>query len=135
MTLQALAQLRLADAQALLAAGRLDAAYYLAGYVIECALKACIARAIDQYDFPDKKLAEKSWTHVLEDLIGVAGLRPDFDAARAADPDLASNWATVAQWSELFRYYEGVTPQETHDILQAITDPVHGVLPWLQQRW
>src|SRR5438445_10683236 len=100
--------MRLTDAQQLLAAGRFDAAYYLAGYAVECALKACIARQIDQYDFPDKRLAEKSWTHVLEDLVGVAGLRQPFDAAQAADGDVADNWAIVAQWSELFRYYDGI---------------------------
>jgi HEPN domain-containing protein len=46
--LQSLSNLRLADARALLSAGRFAAAYYLAGYAVECALKACIARAVQR---------------------------------------------------------------------------------------
>ena len=38
-----LATLRLAEAKALLDAGLPDGAYYLAGYAVECGLKACIA--------------------------------------------------------------------------------------------
>ncbi len=42
--LQNLATIRLRDAEVLLDNGRYDGAYYLLGYVIECALKACIAK-------------------------------------------------------------------------------------------
>ncbi len=42
--LQRLAKERLKDAKALLARKRWSAAYYLTGYVIECALKSCIFR-------------------------------------------------------------------------------------------
>ena len=41
---QKLAEDRIADAGALFEAHRYDAAYYLAGYAVECALKACIAK-------------------------------------------------------------------------------------------
>src|SRR2546425_2666201 len=50
--LQLLAEERLSDAQVLLANGRFGAAYYLAGYAIECALKACIAKLTKAEDFP-----------------------------------------------------------------------------------
>jgi HEPN domain-containing protein len=39
---QKLASLRLREAKALLAAGFPEGAYYLAGYAVECALKACL---------------------------------------------------------------------------------------------
>lgn len=54
--LEQLADLRLAEAAALLGATppMPDGAYYLAGYAIECALKACIAKLTAQHDFPDK---------------------------------------------------------------------------------
>ncbi len=45
------------DAAALLQAGRYAGAYYIAGYVIECALKACIARNTRQGEFPPKDAA------------------------------------------------------------------------------
>ncbi len=57
--LQRLALVRLDEAKALLDAGYWDGAYYLAGYVVECALKARIARQVQRYDFPDSNLAEK----------------------------------------------------------------------------
>jgi hypothetical protein len=40
--LQTLTDMRLLDAQALLAAGRWKFAYYAAGYAVECALKSCV---------------------------------------------------------------------------------------------
>ena len=45
-----------------------DGAYYLAGYAIECALKACIAKATRRYDFPDRKKVDASHTHDLREL-------------------------------------------------------------------
>lgn len=42
--LQELAMIRLQDAKVLLENECFDGAYYLSGYVIECALKACIAK-------------------------------------------------------------------------------------------
>ena len=57
--LQQLADVRIAEAHALLtlAVPMSDGAYYLAGYAVECALKACIAKTVNQHDFPDKELA------------------------------------------------------------------------------
>lgn len=43
--LQELSRVRLKEATALLKLGLFDGAYYLAGYAVECALKACIAKA------------------------------------------------------------------------------------------
>jgi HEPN domain-containing protein len=73
---QRLAELRLIEARFLLDAGFSDGAYYLAGYAVECALKACIAKGTHQYDFPDKKLVEKSYTHDVEKLLDAAGMIP-----------------------------------------------------------
>lgn len=50
---QELAVIRLNDAKILLDNHRYDGAYYLTGYVVESALKACIANRTREYDFPD----------------------------------------------------------------------------------
>jgi HEPN domain-containing protein len=42
--LQQLAELRIKEARILLDGDSYSGAYYLAGYAIECALKACIAK-------------------------------------------------------------------------------------------
>jgi hypothetical protein len=48
---QELAMIRLQDAKMLLDSECYDGAYYLTGYVIECALKACIAKKTKEFDF------------------------------------------------------------------------------------
>jgi hypothetical protein len=118
----------------LLAAHHWSAAYYLAGYAVECALKACIAKLMKPEEFPEKTFAEKCWTHILPQLLGLAGLKADLDAARQADPDLADNWDTVKGWSESRRYAR-TARAEAEDLYEAITDKKHGVLSWLKQCW
>jgi hypothetical protein len=51
---QQLADVRIDEALALLGQGKFDGAYYLAGYAVECGLKACIARLTSQDDYPPK---------------------------------------------------------------------------------
>ena len=75
--LQQLAEARLLDATVLLNAGRLDGAYYLLGYVVECALKACISKQFGLYEVPDKNLVRDFYSHDLKDLLKIAGLSVD----------------------------------------------------------
>jgi len=44
---QQLADVRIDEAVVLLDQGKYDGAYYLAGYAVECSLKACIAKLTD----------------------------------------------------------------------------------------
>jgi len=46
-----------------------DGAYYLAGYAVECALKACIAKKTQRHEFPDKRRVDASHTHNLIQLL------------------------------------------------------------------
>jgi len=52
--LENLVAIRIKEADILLAADCYQGAYYLAGYALECALKACIAKQVKEFDFPDK---------------------------------------------------------------------------------
>src|SRR5262245_4862095 len=91
--LQRLAKERLREARALLAARCWSGAYYLAGYAVECGLKACIIKYLLTTDqFPGRKFSEQCWTHDLRQLFAAAGLKGSFDAAIAADRDLRANW-------------------------------------------
>ena len=134
LELQRLAKERIGDAKALLAARRWSAAYYLAGYAVECAIKACIAKLMKSEEFPDKKFAEKCWTHNLVQLLDLAGLKDDFDAALRADPDLRKNWDTVKEWKEESRYAR-TAKADAEKLCEAIADKKHGVLSWLKLRW
>jgi hypothetical protein len=54
--LENLAAIRVKEAGILLTADCYQGAYYLAGYALECTLKACIAKQVKEFDFPDKNL-------------------------------------------------------------------------------
>src|SRR4051812_37068289 len=102
---QQLAEARLIDAAILLAANRWAFAYYVAGYAVECGLKACIARQTSAEDFPPKvKVVQDFYTHDLDKLVNAGGLKPILDAATAANPALSGKWGTVKDWNEGSRY-------------------------------
>ncbi len=103
-TLQRLAELRLEDAAALLAAERWDAAYYIVGYAVECALKACFVTQFREHQVPDRKKVNSFYTHDLNELLSQAGLREQFEEAVAADARLLENWRKLREWSEASRY-------------------------------
>ena len=135
--LQGLAMERIADARALLAARRWSAAYYLAGYAVECGLKACIlarVAALPEVLFEDRRFSEKCWTHDLGQLIGLAGLKATFDTDCAADPNLLLHWDTLALWTESSRY-ERRTKADAEPLYEAVIDKRHGATPWIKRWW
>lgn len=133
--LQQLARLRIKEAKILLDSGSYEGAYYLAGYAVECALKACIAKRTKRYDFPDRKLANESYTHNLTSLVKVAGLetalREEIESIKA----FGTNWAVVKDWSEESRYRTSIPRSTAVDFYSAILSRKNGVLPWLKKRW
>jgi HEPN domain-containing protein len=131
---QALADIRIAEAQSLLAAGFFDGAYYLAGYAVECALKACIARLTNQHDFPDKEFAQACYTHDIEKLVRATGLTAQRDADAPAGSDLAVNWDIAKDWAESSRYERNAEPK-ARALIEAVIHATNGVLPWIKARW
>src|SRR5437870_340048 len=82
-----------------------DGAFYLAGYAVECALKACIAKQTSEHDFPPtRNYSMDCYTHDLEKLISLAGLRVIWSADTNTDADLKLNWDIVLDWNESSRY-------------------------------
>ena len=132
--LQQLAEERVKDAEALINAGQWSGAYYLTGYAVECALKACIAKLTNLHDFPDKELAMRSFTHHIETLVEVAGLRSFRDADTGANKSRYANWLAVKDWNERSRYQQWSEP-EARRLFIAVSDPADGVLPWIKNHW
>jgi HEPN domain-containing protein len=132
--LKKLARLRLKEAEALLVTGNYSGAYYFCGYVVECGLKACIAKQTKRYDFPDKKIVNDSWTHDLIKLVKTASLDLILNQEIRSDPAFSDNWDTVKDWSEESRYQQYSNAQ-ANGIYTAITDNLHGVLRWIEQYW
>jgi hypothetical protein len=134
---QKLAIERVKDARALLAAKRWSAAYYLAGYAVECGLKACVLVRLAAEPgllFEDRRLSDKCFTHNLAQLVELAGLTADFASALAADSELQDNWDAVKDWSELSRYRRW-TQTKAQALYDTITNKRHGVLSWIKTRW
>jgi HEPN domain-containing protein len=132
--LQDLAEERARDAEALLKAGQWSGADYLAGYAVECGLKACIAKLINQHDFPDKEFAQKCYTHKIETLVEVAGLGLQRKSDAASNSALGSNWLIAKDWDEKARYQHWTEPQ-AREMISAVTDTKSGVLPWIKGHW
>jgi hypothetical protein len=128
VTFQQLAESRLSEAKLLLANGLPSGAYYLAGYAIECALKAIIATDFRANEIPDLKYVRDIYTHDLSALVRLADLEQKLET----DPGLYQRWVTVKTWSERARY-EIWTEASASAILDAI-DGDEGLLKWLRNR-
>jgi hypothetical protein len=132
---QKLADIRVEDAKVLLDAGRFSAANYLIGYSVECALKACIAKQIKEFDFPDKKVVEKSYVHDLTQLLQLSGVGHLHETELKQNATFDENWATIKQWKEDSRYDANIPEKTARDRFAAVTDAKNGVLPWLKNHW
>lgn len=132
--LKELARIRLKDARTLLENGNYEGAYYICGYVVEFGLKACIAKQMRQYDFPDRKFVNRIYTHDLEELVGLAGLKIELDQEKESDKGFETNWIIVTKWSEESRYRR-YNESEARDLYSAITNRKNGVLQWIKRHW
>lgn len=132
---QQLADIRLKEAKALLDTGFWDGAYYITGYAVEVALKACVIKMVMATDaFPEKKFSENCWTHDLQKLIDLAGLRSAWVTATTADGILSGYWGIAKQWSEQTRYHR-ITEAEAKQLYTAVSDAANGVLTWIKTQW
>lgn len=132
--LQKLASIRLVEAKFLLNKGLADGAYYLAGYSVECGLKACIAKQTRRYDFPDKKNVEASHTHDLKALVRIANLELFRVEQAKADSTFRDYWDLAQQWSEQSRYRR-YDKSDAKALVEAVGSAQHGVLRWIKLHW
>lgn len=106
----------------------MNGAYYLAGYAVELALKACIIKMLMSTDeFPGKDLGKDCYTHLIETLVKTARLTNLLHEARAANSLLNTNWAIVKDWTEQSRYQQ-IDQVHAESLLTAIADTKEGVL-------
>jgi HEPN domain-containing protein len=137
--LQRLAVERLRDAELLLAGGQWSAAYYLAGYAVECALKSCILHYIERTGaiFRDRDYLNKlskCWTHDLEKLLELANLVAELGLTIQANPVLRKRWGIVNDWKETSRY-DQKAEADARLLHEAITQDPDGVLQWIKKHW
>ncbi len=128
---------RLKEVKALYDAELFDGAKYLAGYVVETAIKARICKVLDS-EYPVKGDISKSFkTHVIDDLIKLGGLQNQLDNKLAESVKFKANWSLITTWSVADRYNPIGTDskQEVDDILLALEDDEDGILTWIMKRW
>ena len=131
--LQKLANSRVREATILFRAAEFSGAYYLAGYAVECALKACYAKRVQRYEFPDRRVRDVL-THDLARLVNFAGLTDELEIAKKSSPSFVAGWNEVCKWTEESRYATW-TKNEAEAILDAITVRRDGVLIWIKRHW
>lgn len=132
--LQKLSNIRIREAKILFAAGEHSGAYYLTGYAVECALKACFAKGVRRYDFPDKNRSDKIFIHRLPELVRLVNLDADLAAAKQANSKFAASWLLASNSTEESRYSIW-TKNEAEAIIRAITGKNDGVLSWIKRHW
>jgi hypothetical protein len=133
---QQLSELHLQHAKALLDAQLYSGAYYICGYVVECALKACICKGTGPFDFyPHPTEVKKAWSHKFKDLIGLTDVREKIKQDRRADNTLDIYWKVVEGWSSESRYDKRPRQREAEDFFAAVSHPVHGVLACIKRHW
>jgi hypothetical protein len=126
---------RLQDAQILFAGRRYAAAYYMAGYAVECAIKVQIAARFLRHTVPTRQLFHGIYQHDLKELLAAAGLTEALKADSKADAALLRNWEIVKGWTVDTRYDPHRRFAEARDMLDAVAHPVNGVLSWIQRYW
>ena len=131
---QEISEVRLKEAAALLKAMHSAGAYYLLGYAVECALKACIAKQTKKHDFPDKEIANKAHLHNLEQLLKVAGLERDLERDMKTNKKLELNWAVVKDWKTASRYVTDISAADARDMYSACTAQKNGILSWIRAK-
>ena len=133
---QKLSVIRLAEAKALLRNKHYAGAYYLAGYSVECALKACIAAKTKATDFPPKpEKVREYYKHDLESLLRTAGLNNKLDAKTKSSKKFQEHWETVKSWTEQTRYESNIDTLKARKLIRAISDSRDGVLKWMSSYW
>lgn len=118
--LRGIARERLKDARVLLRAGRYDGAVYLAGYVVEIALKARVCQTLKWSGFPE---TSREWepfrslkTHSFDTLLLYTGIETRIRA------NLSTEWSVVKDWSPEDRYGRpgSVTANDAKDMIDAV---------------
>jgi hypothetical protein len=106
--------------------------YYLAGYAVECAIKACIAKQFQEFEFPDKAKVLDSYSHDYLKLFRVAGLDVLEETRRRSA--FKWSWGIVKDWNEATRYLL-VGEDRAREMVTAINDSSNGILAWLRLHW
>ena len=130
---QRLALLRADEAGILTKYHKEQGAYYLAGYAIECALKACIAKRTRRHQFPPgRDYVTRVYDHNLQELLKIAELQTILENEIRTNQALEIHWGVVKDWNVESRYE--LSGRNGADMVKAVTAR-DGVLQWIKRYW
>ncbi|MBF0495922.1 MAG: HEPN domain-containing protein [Deltaproteobacteria bacterium] len=135
--LKELANIRLEEVKSLFASELYDGAWYLTGYVVEMALKACICRTLDLDEYPEEGELSRSFkTHRLDILLTLSGLGRKLSQDANNNLRLLENWSGITEWNESIRYSPVGTIQkeQVEKIISSLEDE-DGVFTWIKKHW
>ena len=118
--LRRMADARREDANTLYQDGRFDAAMYVAGYVVELALKARICETLGWKGFPSERKdfegLQSFQTHDLKRLLHLSGIEDRILR------DFTAEWKTVSTWNVAWRYLTVESQDQTQcaQMLEAV---------------
>ncbi len=124
---QKLSENRLREARALEKIHEYPGAYYLGGYVIECGLKAIIAKKFKANAIPDHSYVRGVFTHNLTELLNRAGL--------IVPKELKARWGLISKWTEQSRYDLSKSKDDLKPFLKAIDEKGNGLFEWVKKHW
>lgn len=129
--LEEIAEARLLEAETLRKAGHYAAAIYLAGFAVECYLKAAICATLHW-----NELRETFKTHDLESLM----LHSGSDSKLRKNSPLVESFAKIREtWaldrpdSIRYRRPADFKKKDAELFMQYVSDPATGIVPWLRK--
>lgn len=123
----------LTGAEILLDKREYDSAYYLAGYSVECLIKAVICKNVKAGEFPPKN-TNKIYSHEIDQLIEAADLQGNLDFDKERSKSLKESYLVLKDWNpKESRYQHGVVDQKkAEDFLGQIKNK-EGFVEWLKK--
>lgn len=136
--LKKIASSRLKEAKYLYKVGLYDGAVYLAGYVIEIALKVLICKNLKIDEYPDEgKNKDVFISHDFDRLLIFSGLSKKINAKNRRNKKLFENWSVLTQWRPEGRYSPIGTYKKNNakDFLKALEDKENGLFVYIKKIW
>ena len=117
-----------------------DGAFYMMGYVLECALKSVICKRLNLANYPDKDSSEDKRsifrTHKFDILLTLSGIEKDFSLSTLVPARRSENWSIATKWRPETRY----EPIGSHNqievvrVYEALTENPEGILNWISKK-
>jgi len=122
------------SAEELYKAGKYEVAYYLAGYSVECLIKAVICTKIGPNEFPAKNADKTHYIHDIKKLVETAGLEKELEYDCKRNQGLEKSYMLLKDWDPKSLRYDSsrISEEIANNYFEAIKDK-EGLVLWLNK--